>query len=68
MFKNSFIRAFLILGIVTACIVLVAATRAYTKAEEEVCSEAASACEKAKAHGEFMILEALNRAVMTTAH
>ncbi|WP_276480663.1 hypothetical protein [Paraflavitalea pollutisoli] len=66
MFKNSLIRACLILGVVTAGIVLVAATRAFTKAEEGVCSEAAEACEKAKAHGEFMILEALNRAVMTT--
>lgn len=67
MFKNSFIRAFLVLGVLTAGIVVVAATRSFTKAEEEVCSEAADQCEKVKAHGEFMILEALNRAVMTTA-
>lgn len=69
MFKNSFIKAFLVLGILTAGILVVAATRAHTKAttDEEVCSEAADQCDKAKAHGEFIILEALNRAVMATA-
>lgn len=43
------------------------ASRAHKSAQEEICSEAQEQCDKPKAQGEFIILEALNRAVMATA-
>ncbi|MDF2186979.1 hypothetical protein [Paraflavitalea sp. CAU 1676] len=67
MFKKSFIRAFFLLAVLTAGILVVAATKAHKNTEEDVCTEANDQCEKTKAQGEFIILEALNRAVMATA-
>ena len=68
MFKKTFIRAFFILAIATASL-LVFAGRKITKPvqEDAACSESQEQCDRPKAQGEFMILEALNRAVMATA-
>lgn len=68
MFRNSYIRAFFTLAILAAGIIVFAASKAGKTTEEDVCSESKDQCEKPKAQGEFMILEALNRAVMATAH
>ncbi len=65
--KTFLLRAFFILAVLTAGILVVAATRAGNTTEENVCSESNDQCEKPKAQGEFIILEALNRAVMVTA-
>ncbi|MBO9566355.1 MAG: hypothetical protein J7621_26510 [Niastella sp.] len=65
--KKFFLRTFIILVVLTAGILVVAATRAGKTTDEEVCSESKDQCEKPKAQGEFIILEALNRAVMVTA-
>lgn len=65
--KTFLLRAFFILAVLTAGILVVAATRAGNTIEENVCSESNDQCEKPKAQGEFIILEALNRAVMVTA-
>lgn len=67
MFKKGITRAFFILAILTAGMLVFAATRAGKTTEENVCSESQGQCEKPKAQGEFIILEALNRAVMSTA-
>lgn|GEM_PF-1228171 len=68
MIRKSYLRAFIMLLILTAGILVFAATRTGKTTEEGVCSESKDQCEKPKAQGEFMILEALNRAVMVTAH
>jgi hypothetical protein len=68
MFKRSLVRAFFMLAVLTAGILVFAATRTGKTAEEGVCSESQEQCDKPKAQGEFIILEALNRAVMATAH
>lgn len=68
MFKKSFIRASILLLILTAGILVVAGSRSHKTTEEDVCSEAKDQCEQPKTQGEFIILEALNRAVMATAH
>ena len=65
--KKFFLRAFFILAVLTAGILVFAAARSGSTTEEEVCSESKDQCEKPKAQGEFIILEALNRAVMVTA-
>lgn len=67
MFRKSYIRAFIMLVVLTAGILAFAASRAGKTTEDGVCSESKEECEKPKAQGEFMILEALNRAVMVTA-
>lgn len=66
MFKKGIIRAFFILAVLTAGMLVFAATRAGKTTEENVCSESQGQCEKPKAQGEFIILEALNRAMMTS--
>lgn len=66
MIRKTYLRAFIMLLILTAGILVFAATRTGTT-EDGVCSESKDQCEKPKAQGEFMILEALNRAVMATA-
>ncbi|WP_162915807.1 hypothetical protein [Paraflavitalea soli] len=68
MIRKSYLRAFIMLLIITAGILVFAASRAGKTTEDGVCSESKDQCEKPKAQGEFMILEALNRAVMVTAH
>lgn len=67
MIRKSYLRAFIMLLILTAGILVFAASRTGKTTEEGVCSESKDQCEKPKAQGEFMILEALNRAVMVTA-
>lgn len=67
MFKRSLVRAFFMLAVLTAGILVFAATRTGKTVEEGVCSESQEQCDKPKAQGEFIILEALNRAVMTSA-
>jgi hypothetical protein len=68
MFKRSLLRAFIMLAVITAGILVFAATRPGKTAADDVCSESKDQNEKPKAQGEFIILEALNRAVMITAH
>lgn len=66
--KISSIRAFFILAILAAGIMVFAATRPGKTTADDVCSESQEgAGEKTKTQGEFIILEALNRAVMATA-
>ena len=67
MFTKPFIRAFFLLAVLATGILVFAATRTGKTVEDDVCSEAKGQCDKPKAQGEFIILEALNRAVMSTA-
>lgn len=65
--KKFYLRAFFILAVLTAGLWILANTRLSKTTEEEVCTESGDQCEKPQARGEFIILEALNRAVMVTA-
>lgn len=67
MFKRSSIRTLFMLVILLAGLLVFAATRPGKTTEDDVCSESKGECEKPRAQGEFIILEALNRAVMATA-
>ncbi len=67
MFRKSYLRALIMLVALAAGILVFAASRVGKTTEDGVCSESKDECEKPKAQGEFMILEALNRAVMVTA-
>lgn len=66
MFKKTFVRAFILLAIATVSLLVLAGRQANKPAGEEACTESQEQCDKPKAQGEFMILEALNRAVMAT--
>lgn len=67
MFKRSFIRAFFILAVLAAGLLVFAANRVSKVADENMCSESKEQCDQPKTQGEFFILEALNHAVMTSA-
>ena len=66
MFRKTFLRAFFILAIATASLLVFAGRKINKPVQEDTCTESQSPCDKPKAQGEFMILEALNRAVMAT--
>ena len=66
MFRKTFLRAFFILAIATASLLVFAGRKINKPVQEDACTESQDQCDKPKAQGEFMILEALNRAVMAT--
>jgi hypothetical protein len=67
MFKRSFIRAFFLLAVLAAGLLVFAASMASKTTDENMCSESKDQCDQPKTQGEFFILEALNHAVMTSA-
>jgi len=68
MLRKSFLRAFFVLAIAIAGLMVFASRRAAKTAQQDICTESQGSCDKPKAQGEFIILEALNKAVMATAH
>lgn len=66
MFTKTFVRAIVLSAVLVAGGLVFAAMKVHKMAQAETCSEAEGDCQKPKAQGEFIILEALNRAVSAT--
>jgi hypothetical protein len=69
MFKRTFLRVSLLVVILaTVGILVFAGRKSGEKVQESPCPESQEQCDKAKAQGgEYIILEALNRAVTAVA-
>ena len=65
MFRKTFIRLALLVIIVSAGLIVIAATKVVTQANKQSC-EAKTDCAPDKAKGDFFILESLGRSILSS--